>query len=172
MTPESFEILVVRELRKVGFDVGAVRIQRRSELAESEHGFVLELAISLTWSGSTSRALVVCLRQSTMIGSDIVQSVKARLTQMPADMGLIFAVPGFAAEAVAAAREVGVALLRVVDGRSVVDHSSGESPGHYPAWLPTHLVQLVDRDSAGQLRARLLEPGRPDMILDCLARTT
>ena len=58
MTPEYFEILVVRELRKVGFDVGTVRTHRRSELPEPERGFVVEFAVPLAQAGRTWRALV------------------------------------------------------------------------------------------------------------------
>src|SRR5260370_32036359 len=44
VTPEYFQILVIRELRKAGFDVGDVRIHRRSELPEPQRASVLELA--------------------------------------------------------------------------------------------------------------------------------
>src|SRR5438094_7807016 len=59
VTPDYFEILVVRELRKVGFEVGAVRIHRRAELPEPERGFVLELLALLSrppWTRTSSFA--------------------------------------------------------------------------------------------------------------------
>ena len=167
VTPEYFQILVVRELRKVGFDLGTVRIHRRSELPEPERGFVLELVVPLTRGGGTWRALVACRHQTGAVDREVVESVKARLPQVPADAGLVFATADFATDALAAARESGLALLRVVDGRTAFDTSGWNNPGHYPAWLPAYLAQLVDRDASGQPRARLLEAGRPDMILDC-----
>lgn len=166
VTPDYFRILVVRELRKVGFEVGDPRILRRSELPEPEQGFVLELVAPLTWSGSAWRALVVCRHQSGAIGLDVIESVKARLPEVPADVALVFATSDYAAEAVASAQETGVALLRVVEGRSAFDMSGWSTPGHYPAWLPAYLAQVVDRDMAGLPRVRLLEPGRPEMILE------
>jgi len=170
LTPDSFEILVVRELRKAGFDVGAVRIHRRAELPEPEQGFLAELVIPLSWSGSTWRSLVVCRRQSGPLGRDVIESAKARLPEAGADVAFVFATADFTPEAIAAAPEGGVALFRVVDGRSVFEVQSAESPGHYPAWLPTYVAQFVDRDAAGQPRVRLLEPGRADTILECMAR--
>ena len=169
MTPENFEILVVRELRKVGFDVGTVRTHRRSELPESERGFVVEFAMPLARPGTTWRALVACRHQSAAVEREVIDSVKARLPQVPADAGLVFATADFGTDALAAARESGVALLRVVDGRTVYDASGWSDPGggHYPAWLPTYLAQLVDRDVTGEPRTRLLEAGRADMILEC-----
>lgn len=171
LTPDSFRILVVRELRKVGLDVGDGRIHRRSELPEPDRGFVLELVVPLSKLGSTRRALVVCRRQSGAVGPDVVESIKARLPEVPADVALLFVTSDFAADAIAAAQEAGVALLRVVDGRRALDPGgwSIAEPGHYPAWLPTYIPQLIDRDLAGQPRARLLEAGRADMILERLA---
>lgn len=170
LTPESFRILVVRELRKVGLDVSDGRIHRRSELPEPERGFVLELVVPLINLGSTRRALVVCRHQSGVVGPEVVDSVTARLPEVSADVAIVFATSNFTADAVAAAEQAGVALLHVVDGRSALDTtgwSTGE-PGHYPAWLPAYLPQLIDRDPSGQPRARLLEAGGADMILDRL----
>ena len=167
MTPEYFEILVVRELRKVGFDVGAVRTHRRSELPEPERGFVFELAVPLTRGGATWRALVACRHQTGAVEREVIESVKSRLPEVPADAGLVFATSDFGTDALAAARESGVALLRVVDGHTAFDTSGWNNPGHYPSWLPAYLAQVVDRDVSGQPRARLLEAGGADMILDC-----
>jgi restriction system protein len=167
VTPEYFQILVVRELRKVGFDVGTVRTHRRSELPEPEQGFVLELAAPLTRAGTTWRALVACRRQAGAVEREIIDALKARLPQVPADVAILFTTAEFGTDAVTAARESGVPLLRVVDGRTAFDTSGWNNPGHYPAWLPAYLAQLVDRDVSGQPRTRLLAAGRADMILDC-----
>src|SRR2546428_2016907 len=43
LTPENFEILVVRELRKVGLDVGELRVHRRATLPQPQLGYLLEL---------------------------------------------------------------------------------------------------------------------------------
>jgi len=166
VTPDYFEILVVRELRKVGFDVGAVRIHRRAELPEPEHGFVLELLALLSRPPWTRQALIVCRRQEAPIARDVVDSLKGRLKDAAAEVALVFSTVEFAPGALTAGREAGVALLRVVDGHSVFDASGWGPSGHYPAWLPAYLAQVVDRDSAGQVRSRLLEAGRADLILD------
>jgi len=43
LTPESFEILAVRELRKVGLEVSPLRVHRRATLPEPERAYLLEL---------------------------------------------------------------------------------------------------------------------------------
>jgi hypothetical protein len=169
VTFEYFQILVVRELRKVGFDVGPIRIHRRSELPEPERGFVLELAVPLARAGANWQALVACRHQTHAVEAEVILSLKARLPQARADAGVVFATADFGMDALTAAREAGVALLHVVDGRTAFDTSGWNNPGHYPAWLPAYLAQLVDLDfsAGGQPRARLLEAGRAELILDC-----
>jgi len=98
----------------------------------------------------------------------MIAAVKTRIPDVAAEVAIVFATAEYGADALAAAQESGIPLLRVVDGRSAFDlsGSSGGTPGHYPIWLPAYVAQLVDRDVAGQPRARLLEAGRSDLILD------
>lgn len=167
ITPDYLQILAVRELRKVGLEIGQPRVYRRAELPEPERGFVVELVVPLSGVGGIRRALVICRKQIAAVARDIVESAKARLPEASAEAVIIFSTAGFALDALAAAHESGVALLQIADGRSVFD-AGGWGDGtadHYPAWLPAHMAQVVDRDAAGQPRLRVLEAGRPEMIL-------
>jgi restriction endonuclease len=170
-TPEYFQILVVRELRKAGFEVGEVRVHRRSELPEPQRGFVLELTAALASGAWGKRALVACRRQDDAgrAGRDVVEDVKSRLADAQAEIGIIIATTEYQDEAVTAAHHAGIALFRVIDGRKAYDRSGGGggygTPDHYPAWLPAHTVEVVDRDAGGQIRARLLEPEGAAMVL-------
>ena len=166
VTPDYFEILVVRELRKVGFDVGAVRIHRRVEVPEPDRGFVLELLALVTRPPWTRQVLIACRRQEAPIAREVVDSLKARLKDAAAEVALVFSTVEFTPDALAAGREAGVGLLHVVDGHTVYDASGWGPSGHYPAWLPAYLAQVVDRDGAGEVRSRLLEAGRADLIFD------
>lgn len=170
VTPRTFEILVVRELRKAGFEVGDVRVHRRTELPEPERGFLLEILLSLGRGGTgwRKRALVACRRQTAAVGGEAVEGVARRLADAPAEVGLLFATSDFAPDALAAGARHGIALLRLVDARSAFDAAGWGTPGHYPIWLPAHLVQLVDRDAAGQARARLLEAGHAQSLVERL----
>jgi hypothetical protein len=170
VTPDSFEILVVRELRKAGLEVADVRKERRTELPEPERGFLLELRVWLSRAGWSKRALIACRRQGGVVGRAAVDELTQRLASARAEAGLLFATADFAPDALAAAEEGGVALLQLVDARTAFDTGGWGEPGHYPSWLPAYLVQLVDRDQTGQARRRLLETGSAELIVDRLER--
>jgi len=165
LTPEHFEILVVRELRKVGLDVAELNIHRRATLPEPERGYLLELKGVLTGTAGPRQALIACRRQAGVIGRAAVESLRDHVKEAGAGVGLLFGAADFDPDALAAALDGDVALLRVTDGRSAFDTSGWGPPGHYPAWLPAYCAQLVTRDPIGQPQYRLLEPGQGDAIL-------
>jgi hypothetical protein len=167
LTAEHFEILVVRELRKVGLEVSELHIHRRLTLPEPEQGYVLELKGVISLAGWRRRALIACRRQAAPIGRLEIESLRAHLQEADVDVGLLFATAPFAPDAVTAAQG-GLALLRVTDGRTAFDTSGWGTPGHYPAWLPAYCAQAVGRDAIGDPAYRLLEQGQGDVIVNQL----
>src|SRR5437879_13482521 len=81
LTPEHFEILVTRELRKIGLDVSELRTRRRSMLPEPERGYLLELKGVLRRPDWQRRTLIACRRQQSTMGAHEVESPTQRLTR-------------------------------------------------------------------------------------------
>lgn len=171
LTADHFEILVVRELRKVGLEVAELRTHRRVTLPEPEQGYLLELKGVISRAAWRRRALIACRRQAASIGRLEIESLRDHLQEADVDVGLLFATAPFAPDAVTAARG-GLALLRVTDGRTAFDTSGWGTPGHYPAWLPAHCAQAVGRDAIGDPTYRLLEQGQGDVIVNQLGTET
>src|SRR5438034_2751341 len=76
LTPEHFEILVMRELRKIGLDVSELRTHRRSMLPEPERGYLLELKGVVRGTGWQRRTLIACRRQQRPIVAAEVELLK------------------------------------------------------------------------------------------------
>lgn len=165
LTPERFEILVVRELRKVGLDVSELHIHRRTTLPEPEQGYVLELVGVVSRPPWRRRVLIACRRQDAPIGRVDVESLRAHLQEAGTEAGILFATTAFDRDALVAAQDGPLALLRVTDGRTAFDTSGRGTPGRYPAWLPAYCAQDVSRDPLGGPLYRLLEGGQADAIV-------
>src|SRR5438093_109278 len=69
LTPEHFEILVMRELRKIGLNVSELRTHRRTTLPEPDRGYLLELKGVLRRPDWQRRTLIACRRQHSPIAS-------------------------------------------------------------------------------------------------------
>jgi Restriction endonuclease len=172
LTPEHFEILVTRELRKIGLGVSELRTHRHSMLPEPERGYLLELKGVLRRTDWQRRTLIACRRQQRPIGSVEVESLREHLKEAEVEAGVLFGAAAFDPDALTAAQDQALVLLRVTDGRTAFDTSGWGTPGHYPAWLPAYCAQSVARDPLGQLRYQLLESGQGGVIVERLRTPT
>ncbi len=172
LTPEHFEILVVRELRKIGLGVSELRMHRRTTLPEPERGYLLELQGVVRGTGWQRRVLIACRRQHRPIVAAEVELLKEHVKEAEVEAGLLFGAADFDPDAVTTAQDGPIALLRVTDGQTAFDTSGWGAAGHYPAWLPAYCAQSVARDPLGQLRYQLLESGQAGAIVDRLRTPT
>ena len=99
LTPESFEILAVRELRKVGLEVSQLRIHRRATLPEPERGYLLELKGVISRAPWQRRVLIACRRQQAPIGRAAVESLRGHLTEAGVEAGILFGTAVFEPDA-------------------------------------------------------------------------
>src|SRR3989475_1901964 len=90
LTPEHFEILVMRELRKIGLDVSELRTHRRSMLPEPERGYLLELKGVVRGAGWQRRVLIACRRQHGAIVAAEVDLLREHVHEAKAEAGLVF----------------------------------------------------------------------------------
>src|SRR5256885_17265606 len=102
LTPEHFEILVVRELRKVGLDVAELRIHRRATLPEPERGYVLELKGVLTGTAGPRQTLIACRRQQGADGRAAVEALRVHDKEGGGRGGQHCGASGFDADTLAA----------------------------------------------------------------------
>src|SRR3989475_3359158 len=168
LTPEHFEILVMRELRKVGLEISELRIHRRTMLPEPDEGYLLEVKGVVRGAGWERRVLIACRRQQRPIVAAEVELLKDHVKEADAEGGLLFGAADFEPDALTTAEDTALALLRVTDGRTDFDTSAWGTPGHYPAWLPAYCAQSVTRDLLGQPRYELLESGQGGVIVERL----
>src|SRR2546426_7117249 len=104
LTPEHFEILVLRELRKIGLDVSELRMHRRTTLPEPETGYLLELKGVVRGTDWQRRTLIACRRQQRPIGAAEVESLHAHLREADVEVGLLFGAADFDPTALTAAQ--------------------------------------------------------------------
>src|SRR5256885_11371436 len=130
LTPEHFEILVVRELRKVGLDVSELRIHRRTTLPEPERGYLLELTGVLSGPAWRRQALVACRRQQAPIGRAAVESLRAHVTEAGAEARGVFGTAHLDAHAPGAGPDGALAPLPGTHRRTARDTSRWGAPRH------------------------------------------
>src|SRR2546429_6413256 len=132
LTPESFEILVVRGLRKAGIQVSEHRIHRCSTHPDPERGYLLELKGVLGRGPERRHTLIGCLRRQAPIGRSDIEAFKDHLQEAGVEAGVLFRTAGLEPEALTAAQPPPPAPPRGTDGRTAVDTSRWGTPRHQP----------------------------------------
>jgi hypothetical protein len=166
LTPERFEILVVRELRKAGFEVDAWRRARRARVEGSDPGDALGWTATLAARGRRWRAWCAARRQARACTADDVAETDAQRAEAGAEVALLFAACELEDAAVARARALGVALFRVLDGRTAFREAGWDAGPEPPAWWPAHVAALVEPAPGAGWRIRLLEAGRVEPVVE------
>src|SRR5467141_4022076 len=95
LTPEHFEILVMRELRKIGLDVSELRTHRRTTLPEPDRGYLLELKGVVRGAGWQRRVLIACRRQQRPIVAAEVELLREHVQEAKGEAGLLFGAADF-----------------------------------------------------------------------------
>src|SRR2546427_3504106 len=149
LTPEYFEILVMRELRKIGLDVSELRTHRRSTFPEPERGYLLELKGVVRGAGWQRRVLIACRRQQRPIVGAEVELLKDHLKEADAEGGLLFGAADFDPDALTSAQDNAPAPLRARAGERPSATGGGGPPGNYPPGLPPTFAKPGTRNPRG-----------------------
>lgn len=167
LTPAACEILVARELRKVGIEPIGLRRADRGGTNSSETEWAFDLGGRLEAYGRRWSALVECRNRSDAVRAGDITALRARADAAGARSALLFATCDFDGEAVQRADALRIALLRVVDAYPALLAAGMVQPGSLPAWVPELTVELVIRDGDG-VRRWLLEADQPEPVLEQL----
>jgi hypothetical protein len=159
ITADAFEILVGRELRRIG--VQPVQLRRRAMVhAPAGDGYSFELHGRLEAHGRRWSVLIECRNHSRALRKDDLHDLRARANAGKAASAILFTIGDIESEAAAAARTIAIPLLRVVDAQTALIATQVIQAGQMPAWLPEFTIELIT--SVGN---RLLEANEPESLL-------
>jgi hypothetical protein len=166
LQPHEVEIFATRELRKSGLELLALKRHSQTSVSRSGDEYVVELHGKLRVAGVDVPVVVECRNAVQPIGAPVVASLHSRLASVPARHAILFSVSDYSPEAIRVARNAGIALLRVTDGKTAFARSRSGFAGQPPAWVPEYMAEVLDQDAAGAVRHELVVASRPQLILD------
>lgn len=163
LSPEEFEILIGRELRKLGLAPG-LRVHRREPLLDRPGAYDLELIGWLEGGNEKHAVLVSCRQTDAPITRAELDALRERAGAADRKC-VVFCTAGYEVDAVRSVQPGGAALLRVVDAE---EEYRAWFAGKVPAWLPQHAAQLVSLGPAGEPVYTVTAANRPDLLLHSL----
>ncbi|HJU67187.1 MAG TPA: restriction endonuclease [Gemmatimonadaceae bacterium] len=171
LLPHEVEIFVTRELRKAGLAPAAMKVRDRELAAGKTDDYMVELGCSLRIGDSDRFVLIECRNQAVPVGTVAIEALHTKVRQAKAHGAMMFSAAGFEADAVRLARDLGMPLLTVADGKTAFARSPWGMAGDPPAWVPEYMAEFVELDVTGQPRTELLASGGSKRILDAWIRS-
>ena len=159
ITPEAFEILVGRELRRIGIE--PVQLRRVNVGHDPKHGgYGFDLQGRLEAYGQRWSALIECQNRNGKVQAADVNSLRARADEARVASALLFTTGEVDADAPAVARAHAIPILRVVDAQTALVATGVIQPGQLPAWLPEYTIEITTLEGS-----RTLVPSEPELLL-------
>lgn len=160
ISPDAFEILVTRELRRAGIEPASLRRNHARIISSETNRYSFDLNGRLQAYGHRWSALIECRNLSEAVTVTDIDALRERADASSASSALLFFTSDVAATAIATARMKAIPLLRIVDAQTALVAEGVIQAGQLPAWLPEFTVEIVTPE-----RRRLLDADQPELIL-------
>ena len=169
ITSQDFELLVFDILKDCGSKLDNFEIIHNT--FETSHDGTYQIDIKATFEafGTKVIVLVECKKHHSPIKREVVQILKDRLQSLGVHKGIIFSTSKFQSGCVEYAKEHGIALVRVIDGKLTYSVKSHDKEIiNYPPGLPKYVGQhYYDFNEYGYSEGNLSR-GWTDTLLEFL----
>ena len=160
ISPDAFEILVTRELRRAGIEPVSLRRSPARPSSADANLYSFDLNGRLQAYGHRWSALIECYNLREVVTVAAIEALRERADAASASSALLFFTGDVADSAITTARMKAIPLLRIVDAQTALVAEGVIQAGQLPAWLPEFTVEMVTPE-----RRRLLEADQPELIL-------
>src|SRR5678815_1505348 len=137
------------------------RVERLEEVVGHDGEYKIDVTSRFRVHGAELLVLIECKHLSRPVDRADVQVLHDKVRSVGAHKGMVFSTSGFRSGALTYAAAHGIALVHVVDGRSVYFARSVEPPRRYPPDLPRYTGFLSRVDDQGAPTRSTVGPGCP-----------
>ena len=136
ISPTEFKLLVKEFLEGTGKELKNFNITHDAHLIASDGEYQIDVFAEFEVLGVTIAVLVECKRHKNEIKREVVQLLFDKLRATGAHKGIIFSTSSFQSGAFQFAKEHGIALIRVIEGRyTYITKSESEQSYNLPPWI-------------------------------------
>lgn len=154
ITPIEFELLVKEYLDNLGKELKTFKTTHDINLIRNDGEYQIDVFAEFEYLGVDFKILVECKRHKSSIKREVVQLLYDKLRATGAHKGIIFSTSGFQEGAHIFAKEHGIALIRIIEGRyTYFTRSLDSQQFNPPPWVD--LPKFVGEFKHGNLITNL-----------------
>lgn len=154
VSPEQFEEMVVRYLRRRKGYLHEFEVQRRARISGPDGEFEIDAVASFAALGAQFVVIIECKHHRNPIKRELVQVLRDKVRSVSAQKGMLFSTSGFQRGAVEYAEKQGLALIHFT-GVGVVFETRGDDISDLT--IPKFEAHRVQVEQHGDLTYRFEE---------------
>jgi len=160
ISPMEFELLVHGFIKVLGKELKSFNAVHDDKIKSNDGDYQIDINAIFEFLGANFSVLIECKRHKNSIKREIVQILFDKLRATGSQKGMIFSTSGFQEGAVRFAKEHGIALVRVIEGRFTYFTKSLDSQQfNPPSWadIPKFVGEFNNGNSIYNLQEGYLE---------------
>ena len=166
LTPKQFEIEVEHLLKTLERGkLSDFKTQRLEVIQGVDGDYEIDVTARFEALGGNFLVLVECKHHKNPIKRDVVQVLYDRIRSVGAHKGMIFSTASFQKGAIEYAKQRGIALVKVADGKTSYS-TKAAGPTVYPPWLPPYVGWVITLSDEGHETCSLIDEENPHDIFN------
>ena len=135
ISPEEFEVLVKEWIEKSGKELKSIEVKHDEKIKAHDSTYQIDVIATFEALGAEFIVLIECKKHKDPIPRTYVQLLHDNIRSIGAHKGMLFATTGFQSGAIKYAKEHGIALVRISEGKASYEtRSYGDTP-EPPSWI-------------------------------------
>lgn len=164
ITPERYELEVVRELKSLGGELAEFSIQHRERISALDGDYQFDAVARFKAFGEAKFVVLFeCKLNKRPVEREEVLALHAKLQSVGAHKAIMFSTAGFQAGAIEYAEAHGIALVHFTDGTSAWGAKSRGARPPRPSWAPEFAAWVIRSTPTGEAHSR-----SPGVLLELL----
>jgi restriction system protein len=174
ITAPQFDRLISNYVYDLFKDFNRFKLEKSVEIAYSNTEYQINIKVSYELIGVQLQIPIECYKQSEKLDINTVQKFYAKMKLIRAKKGMLFSSSGFTYDAYNYAKNNGIALIKIVEGKYTYNLRSFAAPNFVmPDWVDTpefagefkHVCQRTNKDTMAFIQEEYMEP-----LLDFILR--
>ncbi|MCG8386118.1 MAG: restriction endonuclease [Cytophagales bacterium] len=157
----EFEKLIHSYLVDLGKTLSKFEATHDKKIPRHDGTYQIDVYAEFEVLGGQLKVLIECKMHNDKIKRDVVQLLHGKITSIGAHKGMIFATSEFQSGAIEYAKEHGIALIRVIEGKYIYITKSQGSHNFEPpprANIPKFVGEYRDENSISYIQDDYLDP--------------
>jgi restriction system protein len=138
ISPRDFEVQVKKHLESLGKEIKDFKVTHNVVSNSHDGEYQIDVEVIFFAFEVEFKVLVECKKYNSPIKRDMIQILKDKIERLGAHKGIIYTTSGFQSGAIRYAKEHGIALVKIVEGKALYE-VRGNTNHEIPPW-----VQLPD----------------------------